>query len=336
MKRGLFPVASMSVVIALLVWITGCGSGGGGNGGQQNQSPVANFTITPPTGTTATAFTCDASSTTDDHDPVSSLQFAWDFGTGTFGAYSAAASVQHTFATAGTYTIRVQAKDTQGAVGTKSVQLVVGAGAQPPTARLGAPIPTTGSVTTTTFQFNASTSTDPVDALAALQFAWDPGTGAFGAFSSTPTFSTTFATVGTKTVRVRVKNTAGLTNDASATVTVNRPAAPYVLSTFNTATYTPNVGLVVSLEAAPAAGTNVYAVEDAPPPGWTVSNISNGGAFDASSGKVKWGPFFDNTLRNLSYTATPPGGALGVVTFHGTGSFDGVDSAVIGQRSISN
>jgi hypothetical protein len=325
----------MSVALLVFAALAGCGSSGGGTGGQ-NQSPVADFTITPQTGTTATAFTFNSSSTTDDADSLANLQFAWDFGTGTFGAFASTTSVQHTFAVAGTYTVRVQAKDTQGLLGTKSIQLVVGSGAQSPTARLDAPNPGSGSLTTTTFQFDASTSTDPVDALAALQFAWDPGSGTFGAFSTVPTFSTSFATVGAKTVRVRVKNTAGLTNDASATVTVNTPAAPFVISTFGAATYTPGVGMVITLNATPAAGTGVFAVEDAPPAGWVVSNITGGGAFDAVAGKVKWGPFFDNTQRNLAYTATPPGGATGSVTFVGTGSFDGSDTPVVGQRVIIN
>ncbi len=64
----------------------------------------------------------------------------------------------------------------------------------------------------------------------------------------------------------------------------------------------------VSIEVVPPAATQVYAVEDGPPTGWTVSNIDSGGVFDTGTGTVKWGPFFDNQSRTLGYEVTPPAG----------------------------
>ncbi len=92
----------------------------------------------------------------------------------------------------------------------------------------------------------------------------------------------------------------------------------------------------IAITASPAAGTSAYAIEDAPPIGWTVSNIDNGGVWDAVNGKVKWGPFFDNTSRTLNYRATPPVGTAGVRSFNGTASFDGVGAMIGGTGNITN
>lgn len=69
--------------------------------------------------------------------------------------------------------------------------------------------------------------------------------------------------------------------------------------------YLPGVAVAVSLLGTPAAGVEAWLVEDRVPAGWTVSSFSEGGSWDAIGRKVKWGPFFDATVRVLSYTATP-------------------------------
>jgi hypothetical protein len=39
------------------------------------------------------------------------------------------------------------------------------------------------------------------------------------------------------------------------------------------------------------------------PPGWRVTNITDGGVWDANSRKVKWGVFFDDLSRTVGFTA---------------------------------
>jgi hypothetical protein len=107
------------------------------------------------------------------------------------------------------------------------------------------------------------------------------------------------------------------------------------VSSFNSTSYTPGVGVVVSIAVTPDASTQVYAVEDTPPSGWTVSGIDNGGQFDNANQKVKWGLFFDNTSRTLTYTATPPAGETGTKTFAGVASFDGTNVTIGGARTLS-
>jgi uncharacterized delta-60 repeat protein len=90
----------------------------------------------------------------------------------------------------------------------------------------------------------------------------------------------------------------------------------------------------VELGATPTAGVSVYAVEDQPPQSWAVTNISHSGAFDARTGKVKFGPFFDAEPRTLSYDLFPPPGAQGVFVFTGTASADGLNSPIVGDDRI--
>ncbi len=86
--------------------------------------------------------------------------------------------------------------------------------------------------------------------------------------------------------------------------------------------YDPGVAVSRSFSITPPDGTLVYGVEDVPPAGWTISSISDGGAYDSANGKVKWF-FLDDQPRTLSYNATPPGGASGTACFDGEVNFDG-------------
>ena len=96
----------------------------------------------------------------------------------------------------------------------------------------------------------------------------------------------------------------------------------------------PGMVVPVGLAATPAVNVGVYAVEDQPPTGWIVTNISHGGVFDTRTGKVKLGPFFDAVARTLSYEVLAPTGAQGGFTFAGQGSADGVDTAIGGDDRI--
>ncbi len=92
----------------------------------------------------------------------------------------------------------------------------------------------------------------------------------------------------------------------------------------------------VIIEVTPPVGTIAFGVEDAPPDGWTdVSNIDNGGSWDAVNNKVKWGPYFNDTPVTLSFLVTPPGGSSGSTPcFSGIVSIDGNNAAVAGTRCL--
>ena len=100
------------------------------------------------------------------------------------------------------------------------------------------------------------------------------------------------------------------------------------------ARYLPGVPFQVTLNAAPVPGVVTYAVEETVPAGWTVSALSDGGAFDARNQKLKWGPFLDRDLRPLTYTVTPPVAAAGTNTFAGQGWFNGEALTISGTNSL--
>jgi hypothetical protein len=74
-----------------------------------------------------------------------------------------------------------------------------------------------------------------------------------------------------------------------------------------------------------------YAVENTVPSGWLVSDISDFGVSDTINNKVKYGPFFDNQARTLTYRITPPGTASGTYLFEGIASFDGMNKTIAGN-----
>ncbi len=106
----------------------------------------------------------------------------------------------------------------------------------------------------------------------------------------------------------------------------------YARSVFLPALQPSSSNVTVVILVTPMTNAVVYAVEDRPPVGWSVSNISNGGTYDSSTGKVKWGPFFDHDPRDLSYEVLPQG-ASG--DFLGWVSIDSSMGEILGQRSLN-
>ena len=95
-----------------------------------------------------------------------------------------------------------------------------------------------------------------------------------------------------------------------------------------------NGGVInIQLTVRPGAQTQVHAMEENVPPGFVPSSMTDGGSFDAGSGKIKWGPFFDAQARDISYALTSPAGFAGEISFIGLGSFDGSDVRTGGAQS---
>lgn len=123
-----------------------------------------------------------------------------------------------------------------------------------------------------------------------------------------------------------IKSNAGGANpldDSSSTAVCSMPSI-----------YTNNTPFTVSLTVTPASSVGVYAVEDQIPFGWTATNFSTSGAFDSINNEVKYGPFFDNSARTLTYQITPATNATGTATFSGTASFDGLGIPITGIRQV--
>ena len=93
-----------------------------------NNPPVAYFTVTPSTGTTATVFLFDASGSYDEDEATGgTLQVQWDFdGDGTFDtSYTTEKTITHSFGEAGVYDVTVRVKDPQGATDTYTRRVYV-------------------------------------------------------------------------------------------------------------------------------------------------------------------------------------------------------------------
>ncbi|MBI5384240.1 MAG: cadherin-like domain-containing protein [Verrucomicrobia bacterium] len=115
-------------------------------------------------------------------------------------------------------------------------------------------------------------------------------------------------------------------------ITVRGAGQASAVVSFLQPNYVPGLAFAVTNSARPGALVQVYSVEDQVPIGWNVASVSHSGVFDATNSKVKWGPFFDHTARELSFQITPPLSATGLVTFNGVGSFDGQATPITGQR----
>ena len=92
--------------------------------------------------------------------------------------------------------------------------------------------------------------------------------------------------------------------------------------------------MTVTIEVTPAPGTIAYALEDSIPAGWMLDGISDAGVLDGINSMFKWGPFFGNQNRVLTYQVIPPIGDSAPRTFSGTISSDGFDSLIAGSNAI--
>ncbi len=86
------------------------------NTGGSNTPPTAIFTIDPTYGTTSTVFEFDGSDSYDNEDPTSNLQVRWDFdGDGSWDTgWDYDKTENHQYGSEGTYTVKMEVKDTEG------------------------------------------------------------------------------------------------------------------------------------------------------------------------------------------------------------------------------
>jgi uncharacterized protein (TIGR02145 family) len=97
-------------------------------GGSANTPPVAVIQVNPPTGTTVTVYTLDASASHDNQTKPALLAARWDFeNDGTWDTpYSTNKTITHQYTTAGDYIIKVEVIDVGGLSDTEVYNLTVG------------------------------------------------------------------------------------------------------------------------------------------------------------------------------------------------------------------
>ncbi|WP_444995271.1 PKD domain-containing protein [Aliikangiella sp. IMCC44359] len=181
---------------------SGCRSNG------QNVDPLANINA-PTAGDVGTAVAFDGSSSSDSDGSV--VSYSWNFGDNSGTA--SGAKVNHTFTKAGTYNVSLTVTDNQGATNTTSHSINIKAATnQAPTAKANGPyVVNLGD----TVVFNSNGSTDPEGE--ALAYAWNFGDSNTG---TGPSPGHKYASTGDYTVTLTVTDVGGLTDTATATVTV--------------------------------------------------------------------------------------------------------------------
>jgi parallel beta-helix repeat protein len=186
----------------------------------ENTPPTASFTVTPASGNVTTVFNVDASSSFDFEDAPAALEIRWDWeDDGTWDtAWSTVKLAQHQYSSPGSFTIRLEVRDTSGLVGETANQVSVVN--TPPVAEVTV-TPLSGDITTT-FSVDASLSHDLEDSIAALEVRWDwEDDGTWDtAWSTDKTVDRQYSYPGVYTVRAEVRDTGGLTNETTTQVVV--------------------------------------------------------------------------------------------------------------------
>ena len=92
-----------------------------------NKTPMASFTISPTTGTTATMFNFDASGSTDNQDETTVLQVRWDWeDDGTYDTnFSTIKTETHQFSIGGTHTVKLEVRDSNGLTNTVTKEVII-------------------------------------------------------------------------------------------------------------------------------------------------------------------------------------------------------------------
>jgi len=214
--------AAGSYTVSLIVTDTG------GNPSAAVTSSVTVIREDPPTArlavtqlvTPALTVRADGSTSTDtDLTPIASYRFTFGDGTAAVTTAAPTATAQHTYATAGTYTVTVIATDTGGNPSTAASASIIVVPENPPTARLTAvqlPSPVL------TVSADASTSTDAdLTPIASCRFDFGDGTAPVTTTWPTAAAQHTYAVAGNFTVRLTVTDTGGnASTPASVTVPV--------------------------------------------------------------------------------------------------------------------
>ena len=199
---------------------------------QGYSAPHAAFTIDPPESNYLTEFTFDASSTFDDEDPFSSLQFRWDFEND--GAWDTELSpdpiAKHKYKRSGNYEVKLSVTDPTRRIATESKILVVNLhdeGIHPDFTWS----PPEGTVKDT-FLLDASSTLHETDSTRVYSYTWNIHQEVtYGPFTD-PKFPHVFWTYGMQEVILTVTDQFGLSNSCTKQFYVikeNKPPSPKIL-----------------------------------------------------------------------------------------------------------
>lgn len=90
--------------------------------------------------------------------------------------------------------------------------------------------------------------------------------------------------------------------------------------------------LEITLQVVPEDGTVAYLIEDLLPSGATIRTMTDGAIFDNISNVVRFGPYFDDVARTLTYVVEPAAGS-NRNHFTGWASFNDASIPISGERT---
>jgi PKD repeat protein len=189
-----------------------------------NAGPSASFTIAPNPAQIGETVTFDADASGDSDGSI--VKYEWDLdGNGSYETDTGGTdTTTQSYATPGTRTIRLKVTDDDGAVATDADSLRINA--KPTPSFTITPNP---AVIDETVTFDAGTSADSDGTI--TQYQWDlDGNGTYDAPpSATPVASRSYATAGSRTIKLRVTDNNGATNELTRTLVVQltRPNAGF-------------------------------------------------------------------------------------------------------------
>jgi len=177
-------------------------------------TPTAAFTTTPNAPIAGASVSFDGSSSASAKAGGTIASYAWDFGD---GATATGSKATHAYATAGTYTVRLNVTDDEGKTAQCAKSLTIAKNAAP-TASIS--LAAASAATGETIAFDASASSD-VDG-SVVSYAWDFGDGAT---ATGKTASHAFTVAGKFAVTLSVVDDLGATGSTYAIVTVTGTAS---------------------------------------------------------------------------------------------------------------
>jgi PKD repeat protein len=267
-------------------------------------APTAAFSFSPNVPNVGAQVGFDATASTDPGGAIGS--YAWDFGDGTSGS---GAQPRHAYASGDDKIVTLTT--TAGLDGrTTTVQHTVHVNVPPQAALVWAAAidPLTGQDPLTPLVaqrvgFSAQGSSDPDGGTGGLRFAWDPGSGTFGAPGAQSSVSVAFPSAGPRTVRVRVTDSGGATAIATATFRVN--SLPLPSFTFSPASPAPKAIVTFTSGTTDPDGDLMAQAWD----------LNGDGKFDDATGPTARAGYLRRGQYTVGLRATDRGGASATV-FH--------------------